>query len=183
MDGEKNIDKRLHTTDLLQYKGWLEEDLIIGWIVCAEYLIKKHECHKLNLQHKKLTNGSSEDLRIHIKTREKDTSKVPYSRQKKPIIEEAGIAFGLLMTLFLRPFSEFKVVMEGEGYDYYYIPQGRKEEELLEVTATEIPGEGKNRLSSKIRHFRRKHPNKSGYISVTCFPDKLQIHWGHRNET
>ena len=55
------------------------------------------------------------------------------------------------------------------------------EEELIEMTGTETPGAGKSRLASKIKKFKFKHPQSSGYISVSCFSDKIQIHWGHRN--
>jgi len=88
---------------------------------------------------------------------------------------------GLLTTLWLRPPRSFRVLMQGDGYDYCYLPEDSQEEELIEVTGTEKAGEGDTRLKSKIKKFNIKHPESSGYISVSCFYDKLQIHWGHKN--
>jgi hypothetical protein len=72
--------------------------------------------------------------------------------------------------------------MLGEGYDYSYIPTDNNEEEKIEMTATEVPNEGIDRLNLKIKKFNEKFPSSSGYISVSCFPDKIQIYWGHKND-
>lgn len=95
---------------------------------------------------------------------------MPKTKQRHDIVEDAGIAMGLLVTQWLRPC----------GYDYCYLPKDSTEEELIEMTGTEKPGGGNIRLTNKIRNFTIKHPQSSGYISVSCFPDRIQI-WGHRN--
>lgn len=175
------IDKSLHTMNLSQYTTWLEHDLVFGWMTVVEYLIEKHKFHNITVRHKKLSDGSNEDFHVKINTRNTDFSKVPNSIQSRQIVEQAGIAMGLLITQWLRPCSSIRVLMDGEGYDYRYLPVDGEDEELIEMTGTEISGGGNGRLNQKIKKFKTKHPLSSGYISVSCFPDKLQIHWGHRN--
>ena len=136
----------------------------------------------MTLRHKKLNETESFDYEVKIKPRGLDTSKIPYTLQRNRIIEDAGIAMGLLFTQLLIPFKFFNVLKIGDGYDYFYISEDNNEEEKLEMTATEVPNEGAKRLNSKIRKFSDKFPSSSGYISVSCFPDRLQIYWGHKND-
>ncbi|MDP3104327.1 MAG: hypothetical protein Q8M95_06940 [Candidatus Methanoperedens sp.] len=175
------FDKVLNTMDLSLYQDWLDEDVVAGWMKCAEYLIYKHKYNEIVVKHKKLADGKEEDFLVEIRIRDGDTSKVPNTKQKHDIVEDAGIAMGLLVTQWLRPCTFIRVLKEGDGYDYFYVPKGSNEEELIEMTGTEIPGGGRNRLTKKIRNFAITHPESSGYISVSCFPDKIQILWGHRN--
>ncbi|KAF5416942.1 MAG: hypothetical protein C5S48_01460 [Candidatus Methanogaster sp.] len=178
------FDKILRTDDLSgYYVDWLDEDIVAGCMKCAEYLIDKHNYNKIIVEHKKLTDGGTEKFKVGIQTRNVDVSKVVSSLQDKRIVEDAGIAMGLLITQWLRPLEFIRVLKMGDGYDYYYIPRDSNEEELIEMTGTEIPGAGTERLRSKIRKFKDKHPDTSGYISVSCFHDKVQIHWGHRNDS
>lgn len=174
-------DKILSTEDLEICNAWLEEDVIHAWMKCAEYLINKYKIDELVIRHKRLSDGNEEEFKVGIHTRKLTEPKVIKSIQTKRIVEDAGIAMGLLMTLFLRNPADIRVVMEGEGYDYRYIPHDSREWELIEITGTEVPGSGKQRLNDKIRKFKSKHPGSAGYISVSCFCDKLQLHWGHKN--
>lgn len=175
-------DAILKTEDLMQYSEWLAEDILAGWMVCAEYLLNKYTCNNFNIEHRRLSDDNDEILNVDICTRDIDTSKVAGTKQDKDIVEEAGIAMGLLVTQLLRPCIFIRVLKQGVGYDYYYLPKDSPEEELIEMTGTEIPGSGRDRLNRKIRKFRTKHPSTSGYISVSCFSDKTQIHWGHNYE-
>jgi len=174
--------KDIYMKDLSKYSEWLDEDILSSFRKNAEYLIKKHTFYNVTLRHKKLNEKESFDYEVKIKTHGLDVSNVPSTLQKKRIIEDAGIAMGLLFTQLLRPFKFFSVLKIGEGYDYFYISEDNNEEEKLEMTATEVPNEGTNRLESKIRKFSDKFPSSSGYISVSCFPDRLQIYWGHKND-
>jgi|GEM_PF-3158096 len=188
MIGTKRVSKKmgdmkdLYMKDLSKYSEWLDEDILSSFTKNAEYLIEKHSFYSVTLRHKMLNEKESFDYEVKIKTHGLDVSKVPSTLQKNRIIEDAGIAMGLLFTQLLRPFKFFNVLKIGEGYDYSYIPEDNNEEEKLEMTATEIPNEGTNRLNSKIRKFSDKFPDSSGYISVSCFPDRLQIYWGHKND-
>ena len=173
--------KVFSTEDLKQYFTWCDEDVVTLWMKCADYLLNKYDAKEFLIKHKKLLDGTEEEFLVSINTRLVDTSKIPKSIQKKPIVEAAGIGMGLLTTLWLRPPRKFSVTMEGEGYDYRYLPEDSQEEELIEVTGTETPGEGEIRLRAKIRKFERDHPKTLGYVSVSCFYDKLLIHWGHKN--
>lgn len=175
------VSKVLSIEDLERYNIWCDEDLVSSWIKCAEYLIYKYNATEFVIRHKKLSDGQEEEFQVGIKTRNVDTSKIENTIQKNRTIEDAGIAMGLLTTLWLRPPRSFRVLMQGDGYDYCYLPEDSQEEELIEVTGTEKAGEGDTRLKSKIKKFNIKHPESSGYISVSCFYDKLQIHWGHKN--
>ncbi|MFZ3060359.1 MAG: hypothetical protein WA102_11575 [Candidatus Methanoperedens sp.] len=175
------FDKVIHTTDLSQYNDWLDEEIVSGWMKSVEYLINKHKYDEIVVKHKKLIDGKEEDFLVEIRTRNVDTSKVPNTKQKHDIVEDAGIAMGLLVTQWLRPCTSFRVLKEGDGYDYRYLPNDCSEEELIEMTGTEISGGGDSRLATKIRNFKIKHPDSSGYISVSCFSDRIQIHWGHKN--
>lgn len=177
--------KVLCIDDLAQYyeNGWLDENIVKGWVDCAEYLLQKHEWDKINFKHKKLIDGTEEDYEIEIKTNNEDVSKVPNTLQDTAIVEWAGVAIGLLITLWLRHPRFFRVTTKGDGYDYRYLPVDCEGEEweLIEVTGTELPGECKRRLGVKIRKFIKKHPQSSGYISVSSFCDKELVHWGHKN--
>lgn len=178
------FDKILRTNDLSEYYvDWLDEDIVVDWMKCAEYLIDKHNYNQIVVEHKKLADGRNEKFKVGIQTRNVDVSKVDNSLQDKRIVEDAGIAMGLLITQWLRPLKFIRVLKTGDGYDYYYLPRDSNEEELIEMTGTEIPDGGTERLRSKIRKFKDKHPKTSGYISVSCFYDKVQIHWGHRNDS
>lgn len=178
------FDKILHTDDLSEYYAdWLDEDLVTDWTKCAEYLIDKHNYNEIVVEHKKLTDGGNEKFNVGIQTQNVDVSKVVNSLQDKRIVEDAGIAMGLLITQWLRPLKFIRVLKMGDGYDYYYIPRDSNEEELIEMTGTEISGGGTERLRSKIRKFKDEYPDTSGYISVSCFHDNVQIHWGHRNDS
>ena len=170
----------LSTEDLKQYSEWLQDDLISGWMTCAEYLLRKHECNNFTIRHKKLSDGNEEELKLEVQMRGSDTSKVTNTIQDNEIVEQAGIAMGLLVTSILRPCKFVRVLKLGDGYDYRYLPIDSQDEELIEMTGTEIPGGGKDRLNAKIRKFNSAHPSSSGYISVSCFFDKIQIHWGHK---
>lgn len=172
----------LSTEDLRQYTDWLDEEVVISWMKCAEFLIYKYSCKEIIIKHKKLADGDEEEFLVEIQTRNVDISKVTNTIQEDVIVEDAGIAMGLLVTLWLRPWKKFWVLKKGAGYDYRYLPQDSEEEEYIEVTGTEIPNGGRERLNQKIRKFRKMHPGLSGYISVSCFYDKLQIHWGYRND-
>ena len=172
----------LYMKDLSKYSEWLDEVLLSGFTKNAEYLIKKHDFYDVILRHKKLNEEDYFDYRVEIKTLGLNISKVPYTLQRKRITEEAGVAMGLLVTQLLRPIKFMRVLKEGEGYDYTYISEDSNEEEKLEMTATEVLNEGTNRLNRKIRKFSDKFPGSSGYISVSCFPDRLQIYWGHKND-
>ena len=158
------------------------DDILASWMICAEYLLEKYKCNNITIQHRKLSDGTHEILKVDIYTRGVDSEKVAYSKQDKDIVEDAGIAMGLLVTQLLRPCIFIRVLKQGAGYDYFYLPSDSPNEELLEMTGTEIPNSGQERLNRKIKKFQTKHPSKSGYISVSCFSDKIQIHWGHRNE-
>jgi len=175
------FDKTLCTNDLSNYTDWLDDEIVFSWMKSLEYLINKHKCDEIVLKHRKLSDESDEDFFIEIHTRNTDTSKVINTKQSHDIVEDAGIAMGLLITQWLRPWTCFRVLKRGDGYDYRYFPIDGYEEELIEMTGTETPGAGKSRLASKIKKFKFKHPQSSGYISVSCFSDKIQIHWGHRN--
>ncbi len=175
------FDKVINTMDLSLYNDWLDEEIVAGWMKSVEYVINKHNYDEIVVKHKKLTDGKEEDLSVEIRTRNIDTSKVNKTKQRHDIVEDAGIAMGLLVTQWLRPCTSFRVLKEGDGYDYCYLPKDSNEEELIEMTGTEKPGGGKIRLTNKIRNFTIKHPQSSGYISVSCFPDRIQIHWGHSN--
>lgn len=175
------FDKTLCTVDLSQYTDWLDDEIVFSWMKSVEYLIDKHKFYEIIVKHRKLSDGNDEDFSIKIHTRDVDTSKVVDTKQSHDIVEDAGIAMGLLMTQWLRPCTSFRVLKQGDGYDYCYLPIDSDEEELIEMTGTEIPNAGKTRLASKIRKFSRKHPQSPGYISVSCFSDKIQIHWGHKN--
>lgn len=175
------IDKSLHTMNLSHNTTWLDHDVVFGWMTVVEYLIEKHKFQNIIVKHKKLSDGSDEEFHVEINTRNSDFSKVPNSIQSRQIVEQAGIAMGLLITQWLRPFSSIRVLMNGEGYDYRYLPVDREEEEMIEMTGTEISGGGNGSLNVKIKKFNTKHPLTSGYISVSSFSDKIQIHWGHRN--
>lgn len=178
------FDKILRTDDLSEYYAdWLDKKVVAEWMVCAEYLIDKHDYNEIVVDHKKLTDGGNEKFKVGIQTRNADVSKVANSLQDKRIVEDAGIAMGLLIARWLRPLKFIRVLKTGDGYDYYYLPRDSNEEELIEMTGTEIPDGGTERLRSKIRKFKDKHPDTSGYISVSCFYDKIQIHWGHRNDS
>jgi hypothetical protein len=172
----------LYMKDLSKYSEWLDEALLSSFTKNVEYLIKKHDFYDVILRHKKLNEGDYFDYSVEIKTLGLNISKVPYTLQRKRITEEAGVAMGLLVTQSLRPIKFVRVLKEGEGYDYTYISEDSNEEEKLEMTATEVLNEGTNRLNSKIRKFSDKFPGSSGYISVSCFPDRLQIYWGHKND-
>lgn len=173
----------LHTKEILDYSAWLDEDILLGWVKCAEFLIQKYGFYNVSFQHKKLSNGDQEVLNIEIKVRDVDTTKVPSSKQGKDITEAAGIALGLLITSWLRPCKQIRVMYEGGGYDYYYTPIDSENEELIEMTGTEKPNHADKRLKEKINKFKKKHPGSSGYISVSSFYDKIQIHWGHKDDT
>ncbi len=178
------FDKILRTDDLSEYYvDWLDEDIVVDWMKCAEYLIDKHNYNQIVVEHKKLVGGRNEKFKVRIQTRNVDVSKVANSLQDKRIVEDAGIAMGLLITQWLRPLKFIRVLKTGDGYDYYYLPRNSNEEELIEMTGTEIPDGGTERLRSKIRKFKDKHPDTTGYISVSCFYDKVQIHWGYRNDS
>lgn len=174
--------KSLYMRDLSKYSEWLDKDILFSFAKNAEYLIKKHSFYNVILRHKKLNENKSFDYEVKIETLGLDISKVPYTSQRNRIIEDAGIVMGLLVTQWLRPFKFFRVLMLGEGYDYSYISTDNNEEEKIEMTATEVPNEGINRLNLKIKKFNEKFPGSSGYISVSCFPDKFQIYWGHKND-
>lgn len=173
--------KIFKTDDLKQYLRWCDEDVVTLWMKCADYLLNKYETKEFIIKHRKLRDGTEEEFLVAINTRVIDTSKLTKSIQKKPIVEAAGIGMSLLTTLWLRPPKKFSVTMEGEGYDYHYLPEDSQEEELIEITGTEIKGGGEARLKEKIRKFETAHPKSLGYVSVSCFYDKLLIHWGHRN--
>jgi hypothetical protein len=175
------VSKVFSTEDLTQYLAWCDEDVVSFWMKCADYLLNKYDAKEFLIKHKKLKDGAEEEFLVAINARMVDTSRVPKSIQKKPIVEAAGIGMGLLTTLWLRPPKKFSVTMEGEGYDFRYLPEDSQEEELIEVTGTEKPGEGEKRLRAKIIKFEKKYPNSLGYVSVSCFYDKLLIHWGHKN--
>lgn len=168
--------------DLSKYSEWLDEDILSSFRKNAEYLIKKHDFYDVTLRHKKLDEEKSSDYGVKIETLGLDTSKVPYSLQKNRIIEDAGIALGLLFTQLLRPFEFFNVLKIGEGYDYIYLSTDNNEKEKIEMTATEVPHGWEKRLNTKISKFNTKFKGSSGYISVSGFPDKLQVYWGHKNE-
>jgi hypothetical protein len=173
----------IKTEDLkLYYSDWLAEDVLAGWTICAEYLLNKYKCDNITIAHKKLSDGSDEAISVDVSTRGLETEKVAHSKQEKDIVEDAGIAMGLLVTQLLRPCIFIRVLKQGAGYDYYYLSEDSPDEELLEMTGTEIPNSGQERLRRKINKFRTKHPSTSGYISVSCFSDKIQIHWGHKSE-
>jgi len=174
--------KDLYMKDLSKYSEWLDRDILSSFTKNAEYLIKKHNFYNVKLRHKKLNEEDYFDYEAEIKTLGLNISKVPYTLQRNRITEEAGVAMGLLVTQSLRPIKFMRVLILGEGYDYSYISEDNDEEEKLEMTATEVPNEGTNRLNSKIRKFSDKFPGSSGYISVSCFPDRLQIYWGHKND-
>jgi hypothetical protein len=180
---EKMVGKKdLYMKDLSKYSEWLDRDILSSFTKNAEYLIKKHNFYNVKLRHKKLNEEDYFDYEAEIKTLGLNISKVPYTLQRNRITEEAGVAMGLLVTQSLRPIKFMRVLILGEGYDYSYISEDNDEEEKLEMTATEVPNEGTNRLNSKIRKFSDKFPGSSGYISVSCFPDRLQIYWGHKND-
>jgi hypothetical protein len=128
--------KDIYMKDLSKYSEWLDEDILSSFTKNAEYLIEKHGFYNVTLRHKKLNEKESFDYEVKIRTHGLDVSKVPSTLQKNRIIEDAGIAMGLLFTQLLRPFKFFNVLKIGEGYD----------------------------------------------ISVSCFPDRLQIYWGHKND-
>jgi hypothetical protein len=174
--------KDLYMKDLSKYSEWLDGDILDSFTKNAEYLIKKHKFYNVILRHKKLNEEDYFDYNVKIKTLGLNISKVPNTLQRKRITEDAGVAMGLLVTHSLRPIKFMRVLIQGEGYDYSYISEDSNEEEKLEMTATEVPNEGTNRLNSKIRKFTDKFPGSSGYISVSCFPDRLQIYWGHKND-
>ncbi len=178
------FDKILRTDELSDYYAdWLDEDIVADWVKCAEYLIDKHNYNRIVVEHKKLADDRNEKFKVGIQTRNVDVCKVINSLQDKRIVEDAGIAMGLLITQWLRPLKFIRVLQQGDGYDFYYVPYDSNEEELIEMTGTETPGGGRERLNRKIRKFKDKHPDSSGYISVSCFHDKIQIHWGHRNDS
>jgi len=110
-----------------------------------------------------------------------NTTKVINTIQDNEIVEQAGIAMGLLVSMLVRPCRFIRVLKLGEGYDYRYLPVDSPDEEMIEMTGTEIPNGGEERLNTKIRKFKRDHPLSSGYVSVSCFHDKIQMHWGHKN--
>jgi hypothetical protein len=171
----------LSTGDLNKYSELgLDVNLIGVWIKCAEFLINKHSYNRIIIRHKKLSDGSTEELQVDVRTGELDTSKLPNSIQERPIIEMAGIAMGLLVTQLLRPCKSIRVLKSGDGYDYIYMPKDTEIEELIEMTGTESPGAGQDRLNRKLSKFIKYHPTTKGYISVSCFYDKVQLHWGHK---
>lgn len=175
--------KILSTEDLNNYTNWLDEDILAGWVKCAEYVLQKHNTKNIIIRHKRLIDGKDEEFKVGIEKRDMDVSKVSNTIQEPDIVENAGIAMSLLVTQLLRPWISFSVTMRKKGYDYSYQPEDSDNEELLEVTGTEMPDEGERRLNTKIKKFKDKHPLSSGYISVSCFFDKVLIHWGHRNDT
>ena len=174
--------KDIYMKDLSKYSEWLDEDILSIFRKNAEFLIKKHEFYNITLRHKKLNEEESFDCEVKIKTLGLDTSKVPYTLQENRVVEDAGIALGLLFTQLLIPFEFFNVLKIGEGYDYTYLSTDNNKKEKIEMTATEVPNGWKKRLNSKIRKFNTKFKCSSGYISVSGFPDKLQVYWGHKNE-
>jgi hypothetical protein len=171
----------LRTEDLKQYSEWLDDELVGSWMKCVEYLLKKHLCNNFIIKHKKLLNGEFEEIKVNIQIRDSNTSKVTNTIQNNEIVEQAGIAMGLLVSLLIRPCRRIRVLKLGEGYDYRYLPMDSQDEELIEMTGTEVPNGGEERLNTKIRKFKMDHPLSSGYISVSCFHDKIQMHWGHKN--
>ena len=177
------FDRVLRTDDIFEYADWLDEETLVYWMKCVEYLIDKHNYNQIVVKHKKLTDGENEEFKVKVQTRPVDVSKVANTKQGHNIVEEAGIAMGLLVTQWLRPLKFIRVLKRGDGYDYCYLLRDSNKEELIEMTGTEIPDGGIKRLNHKIRKFRDKHPDSSGYISVSCFYDKIQIHWGHRNDS
>jgi len=179
------MDAIIDTANISKYHEYLDESLLVGWTKCAEYLIEKHDCYQLNVGHKSIENGTYNEHLFKIKTQKSDTSKIPNTAQSVDIVEWAGVVMGLLITQLIRPWKFFKVEKRGGGYDYCYIPldSDNNEYEYIEMTATETPNGAKNRLNNKIEKFSEKFPGKLGYISVTCFPDKLQFFWAQKNDT
>ena len=96
------MDTELNMNVLSKYSEWLDEDILSSFRKNAEYLIKKHTFYNVTLRHKKLNEKESFDYEVKIKPRGLDTSKVPYTLQRNRIIEDAGIAMGLLFTHSLR---------------------------------------------------------------------------------
>ncbi len=164
--------------DLEKYKDFLDEDLLKVWAKCAEYLIKKYKSNPLQLTHKHIENKTLSKENININLQNFNISKIPYSSQQHDITEYAGIAMGLLFSLYCRPWKLFRVLKRGKGYDYYYIPINKECWENIEMTASQVPNEANKRLQAKIQKFSKKFPDTSGYISVSCFPDKTQYFWG-----
>jgi hypothetical protein len=136
----------IKTEDLKLYSDWLAEDVLASWTICAEYLLNKYKCNSIIIEHKKLSDGSDEAISVDVSTRGLETEKVAHSKQEKDIVEEAAIAMGLLVTQLLRPCIFIHVLKQGAGYDYYYLSADSPDEELLEVTGTEIPNSGQERL-------------------------------------
>ena len=120
----------LSIEDLEQCSQWLQEELVSGWMICAEYLLKKHKCDHFTIKHKKLSDTNVEELQVEIQIRNSDTSKITNTIQDNEIVEQAGIAMGLLVTSILRPFRFVRVLKLGEGYDYRYLPVDSQKEEL-----------------------------------------------------
>ena len=158
-----------------------DEAILNGWIKCAEYLLHKHNIESMVIKHKRLNDGYEEEFLISIIKRSSDVSKVSKSKQEHAIVEDAGIALGIMITEMIRPVIMFRVLNRYDGYDYGYFSDDNDEEEFLEVTGTEKPNEGIHRLHTKIRKFKEKFPQSAGYISVSCFCEKLLIYWGHKN--
>jgi hypothetical protein len=179
--GDKK-DLYMNMKNLSKYSEWLDSDILSSFTKNAEYLIKKHEFYDVILWHKKLNEDDCVEYTVEIKTLGLNVSKVENTSQRNRIIEEAGVAMGLLVTQSLRSIKFMRVLLQGEGYDYSYISGDNEKEEKIEMTATEVPNEGTNRLNSKIRKFSDKFPGSSGYISVSCFPDRLQLYWEHKND-
>jgi len=88
----------LRTEDLKQYSEWLDDDLVGGWMKCAEYLLKKHSCNDFIIKHKKLSNGELEEIQVDIQTRNSNTTRVTNTIQDNEVVEQAGIAMGLLVS-------------------------------------------------------------------------------------
>jgi len=131
------FDKILRTDDLSKcYTDWLDEDTVADWIKCAEYLIDKHDYNEIIVEHKKLTDGGNEKFNVGIQTRTADVSKVANTLQNNRIVEDAGIAMGLLITQWLKPLKFIRVLKMEDGYDYYYIPRDSNKEELIEMSGT-----------------------------------------------
>lgn len=107
--------KDIHMKDLSKYSEWLDEDILSSFTKIAEYLIEKHSFYNVTLRHKKLNEKESFDYEVKIRTHGLDVSRVPSTLQKKRIIEDAGIAMGLLFTQSLRPIKFMRVLIQEKG--------------------------------------------------------------------
>ena len=48
------FDRVLRTDDIFEYADWLDEETLVYWMKCVEYLIDKHNYNQIVVKHKKI---------------------------------------------------------------------------------------------------------------------------------